>query len=88
MTTMEISASNGPNSPRMAGFYEPDTGSIQYVAVCETTKRAALVDVVQGFDPASAATNMGPAQEILDWVKAEDLTVEWVLDTHPQVLSD
>lgn len=67
----------------MAGFYEPDTGSIQYVAVCEATKRAALIDVVQGFDPASAATDMTPAHEVLDWVKAEGLTVEWVLDTHP-----
>jgi glyoxylase-like metal-dependent hydrolase (beta-lactamase superfamily II) len=26
---------------------------------------------------------MKPAQEVLDWVRAEGLTVEWVLDTHP-----
>ena len=83
MTTMKISERTGPNSPRVAGFYEPDTGSIQYVAVCKATKKAALIDVVQGFDPASAATDMAPAQEVLDWVEAEGLTVEWVLDTHP-----
>jgi len=83
MATMKISKSTGPGSPRVAGFYEPDTGSVQYVAVCEATKKAALIDVVQGFDPTSASTDMAPAQEVLDWVLAEGLTVEWVLDTHP-----
>lgn len=81
--TMKISESRGPNSPRVVGFYEPDSGSIQYVAICEATKKAALIDVVQGFDPASFATDTAPAQEILDWVKGEGLEVEWVLDTHP-----
>jgi glyoxylase-like metal-dependent hydrolase (beta-lactamase superfamily II) len=80
---MKISESTGPHSPRVAGFYEPDSGSIQYVAVCDATKKAALIDVVQGYHPASAATDMTPAQEVLDWVKAEGLEVEWVLDTHP-----
>ena len=79
----KISESRGANSPRVAGFYEPETGSIQYVAVCEATKTAALIDVVQGYDPAAARTGMEPAQEILDWVEAEGLTVAWVLDTHP-----
>lgn len=81
--TMKISDSTGPGSPRVAGFYEPDTGSIQYVAACPETKRCALIDLVQGFDPKSFATDMKPAQEVLDWVRAEGLTVEWVLDTHP-----
>ncbi len=80
---MRISESRGEGSPRVAGFYDADTGSIQYVAVCPGTKQAALIDVVQGFDPAAAATDMTPAQEVLDWVASEGLTVAWVLDTHP-----
>lgn len=83
MTTMKISESTGPGSPRVAGFYEPDTGSIQYVAACPATGKAALIDVVQGFDPARAATDMAPAEEVLRWVRAQGLTVAWVLDTHP-----
>lgn len=80
---MKISENLGTNSPRVVGFYEPDSGSVQYVAVCQTTKKAALIDVVRAFDPAGAATNTGPAQEILDWVRAEGLEIEWILDTHP-----
>jgi glyoxylase-like metal-dependent hydrolase (beta-lactamase superfamily II) len=80
---MRISDSTGPGSPRVAGFYEPDTGSVQYVAACPETGRCALIDVVQGFDPKSFATDMAPAQEVLDWVRTEGLQPEWVLDTHP-----
>lgn len=77
------SPSSGPGSPRVTGFYEKETGSIQYVVVDEATKKAALVDVVLDFDPGSATTRTDSAQEILDFVKSEGLTVEWILDTHP-----
>ncbi len=77
------SPSTGPNSPRVTGFYDPDTGSIQYVAVDEATKKAALIDVVLDFDPAHGRTRTDSAQVVLDYVRDEGLTVEWVLDTHP-----
>ncbi|MGR3540425.1 MAG: MBL fold metallo-hydrolase [Hasllibacter sp.] len=80
---MRISESGGAGSPRVAGFHEPETGSVQYVAACPATGRAALIDLVQGFDPAAARTGFDPAREVLDWVRAEGLTVDWVLDTHP-----
>ena len=81
--TMKISESRGPGSPRVAGFHEPDTGSIQYVAACPASGKAALIDVVQDFDPKSFATDLAPAEAVLEWVRAEGLSVEWVLDTHP-----
>jgi glyoxylase-like metal-dependent hydrolase (beta-lactamase superfamily II) len=67
----------------VTGFYEPDTGSIQYVVVDESTKKAALIDVVLDFDPASAGASTKAAQEILDYVEREGLEVAWILDTHP-----
>ena len=77
------SPSNGPTSPDVTGFYDPDTGSIMYVAADPNTKKAALIDVVLDFDPAHGRTRTDSAQEVLDFVKAQGLTVEWVLDTHP-----
>ena len=79
----KTSMSHGNKSPRIVGFYEEDTGSVQYVVVDEETKKCALVDVVWDFDPASARTDTEAAQEILQFVKAEGLEVVWVLDTHP-----
>ncbi|MGI3168906.1 MBL fold metallo-hydrolase [Pseudooceanicola sp. C21-150M6] len=77
------SPSTGAGSPEVTGFYDKDTGSIMYVAACPVTKRAALIDVVLDFDPQSAKTRTDSAQEVLDFVTAQGLTVEWVLDTHP-----
>ena len=77
------SPSSGPTSPRVHGFYDKATGSAQYVAIDEATRKCALIDVVQDFDPRNATTSHASAQEILDFVRDEGLTVEWILDTHP-----
>ena len=72
-----------PGSPDVACFYEETTGSWQYVASDPETKRAIIIDPVLDFDPAGGATWTASADEIADYVAAEGLTVEWVLDTHP-----
>lgn len=77
------SASSGKGSPQVTGFYEPDTGSIQYVVADPETRKAALVDIVWNFDPRNAATSTKSADEVLDFVADQKLNVEWILDTHP-----
>ncbi len=77
------SHSTGTGSPEVTGFHDPDTGSIMYVAADPATHKAALIDVVLDFDPAFGRTRTDSAQEVLDFVRAQGLTVEWVLDTHP-----
>ena len=83
MPEMRLSPSTGPGSPDVAGFYEPDTGSIQYVVSDPATGRAALIDVVLNFDPREARTSTEAMDEILAYVAETGLTVEWILDTHP-----
>jgi glyoxylase-like metal-dependent hydrolase (beta-lactamase superfamily II) len=82
MTTRH-SPSKGPGSPDVWGLYEPDTGSIQYVCACPRSQKAALIDVVLDYDPASAGTSTGSAEAVLGLVAREGLEVAWVLDTHP-----
>ena len=77
------SPSRGPGSPDVWGVYEPDTGSIQYVCADPATKKAALIDVVWNFNPKNYKTDTGSMEQVLDLVKKEGLSVEWVLDTHP-----
>jgi glyoxylase-like metal-dependent hydrolase (beta-lactamase superfamily II) len=83
MITQRTSSSRGPNSPEVTGFYEPDTGSIQYVVSEPATKRAAIIDAVWNFDPRNARTSTHSADEILKHVNERRLSVEWILDTHP-----
>jgi len=77
------SPSQGPNSPAVTGFYDSASGSIQYVVADPATGKAALIDVVQDFDPAEARSRHDSAQEIVDFVAREGPEVEWILDTHP-----
>jgi len=83
MTTIRKSPSIGARSPDVWGLYEPDTGSIQYVAACPATRKAAIIDPVWNFDPLHASTDTRSADQIAELVSREGLVVEWVLDTHP-----
>lgn len=77
------SPSRGPDSPDVWGVYEPDTGSIQYICADPATKKAALIDVVWNFDPKHYRTDLGSMEQVLAIVAEQELSVEWVLDTHP-----
>ncbi len=83
MSDQQTSPSRGARSAEVTGFYEPDTGSIQYVVADPAAKKAAIVDAVWNFDPRSARTDTRSADEILAFVRERGLAVEWILDTHP-----
>ncbi len=83
MSNQQTSASRGPTSPAVTGFYEPDTGSIQYVVSDPGSGKAAIIDAVWNFDPRNARTETHSADEIVRHVSDHGLTVEWILDTHP-----
>ena len=77
------SPSPGPGGPDVWGFHEPATSSVQYVAACPGTRRAALIDVVWDFDPKSFGTATHSMERVLALVEREGLSVCHVLDTHP-----
>jgi glyoxylase-like metal-dependent hydrolase (beta-lactamase superfamily II) len=83
MSQQQTSRARGPRSPEVTGFYEPDTGSVQYVVSDPGSGRAAIIDAVWNFDPRSARTDTHSADEIVAYVRARGLTVDWILDTHP-----
>ena len=83
MSQQQTSPSRGPHSPEVAGFYEPDTGSVQYVVSDPATNKAAIIDAVWNFDPRNARTGTHSADELLEHVRTRGLSVEWILDTHP-----
>lgn len=70
-------------APQVTGFYDPRTFSVQYVVADPATKRCAIIDPVLDFDEKSGQTATVNADKILDFVAAQGLEVEWILDTHP-----
>nr|CAD6601053.1 TIGR01244 family phosphatase [Rhizobium sp. Khangiran2] len=69
--------------PHVKGFFDKRTWSVQYVVSDPTTRKCAIIDPVLDFDEKSGATATINADAILDYIRDEGLTVEWILDTHP-----
>ena len=83
MSVMRTSKSRGVGSAEVTGFYDPATGSVQYVAADPETAQAALIDVVHDFDSKAARFSTESAEAILRFVEETGLEMAWILDTHP-----
>ena len=69
--------------PDVTGFYDAPTGSIQYIVGDPNTRKCAIIDPVLDFDPRSGSTRTTSADQLLRYIEAHGLTLEWILDTHP-----
>lgn len=69
--------------PIVKGFFDKRTFSVQYVVSDPETRYCAIIDPVLDFDEKSGATATWSADELLDHVRDEGYTLEWILDTHP-----
>ncbi|WP_102223675.1 MBL fold metallo-hydrolase [Acidimangrovimonas sediminis] len=79
---MEVTATPAA-TPVVKGFWDEATGSWQYVFHDPATMRGAIVDPVLDFDPAAAAIATTNAEALLDYVRTQGITLDWILDTHP-----
>ncbi|HET6434595.1 MAG TPA: MBL fold metallo-hydrolase [Xanthomonadaceae bacterium] len=68
--------------PIVESFHDQATGTFTHVVHDHDGGRAAIVDPVLDFDPASARTATASADRVLDYVRAHRLGVDWVLETH------
>ncbi len=69
--------------PEVKGFFDKRTWSVQYVVSDPKTRKCAIIDPVLDYDEKSGSTATVNADALLDYVKQQGLTVEWILDTHP-----
>ncbi|HEX7075107.1 MAG TPA: MBL fold metallo-hydrolase [Hyphomicrobiaceae bacterium] len=69
--------------PEVTAFYDRPTGSIQYVVADPITRRCAIIDPVLDFDERSGRVSTANADLLLDFIERQQLTLEWILDTHP-----
>lgn len=69
-------------TPLVKTFFDEPTFTFSYVVSDPETKRCAIVDSVLDFDYAAGKTDTASADQIVDYVKAEGLTVDWILETH------
>lgn len=68
--------------PIVHAFFEPQSFTYSYLVWDPLSKEAAVIDPVLDFDAASGSTNTSSAQQIIEKVKENNLTVQWLLETH------
>jgi len=70
------------NTPSITAFFDAATFTVSYVVADPGTRRAAIIDPVLDFDPASGRTSTKSADQLVAFVGENDLGVDWILETH------
>ncbi|MDX2273815.1 MAG: MBL fold metallo-hydrolase [Hyphomonadaceae bacterium] len=68
--------------PIIKSLFDEPTNTVTYVVHHGETRRAAVIDSVLDFDPASGRTTFGSADAVIAYVTENGLTVDWLLETH------
>lgn len=72
----------GTPSPIVKTFFDEPTFTATHVVHDPSTKAAAIVDSVMDFDEKAGRTTFESADHIVDYVRSQDLKVDWLLETH------
>jgi glyoxylase-like metal-dependent hydrolase (beta-lactamase superfamily II) len=63
-------------------FFDQDSNTYSYLVFCPQTKAAAVIDPVLNFDLAAGRTSTTGVDAIIAAVKAQQLQLQWILETH------
>ncbi|WP_377186373.1 MBL fold metallo-hydrolase [Ruegeria meonggei] len=69
-------------TPQVKAFFDQETFTVSYVLQEPEGLASAIIDSVLDFDHASGRTNTNSADRIVDYVRDNDLRVEWILESH------
>jgi glyoxylase-like metal-dependent hydrolase (beta-lactamase superfamily II) len=68
--------------PWVTGFHDRATGTVTYVVADRASRRAAVIDPVWDYEPKSARLSSASMERLVEFLDAERLTLEWILETH------
>ncbi|HEY4080816.1 MAG TPA: MBL fold metallo-hydrolase [Burkholderiaceae bacterium] len=81
MNTETLTLEALPNA-RIKAFYDAHSGTLSYALWDVANSRAAIIDPVLDFSARSGHTSTACADQIETHVRAEGLSVDWILETH------
>ena len=68
--------------PHVHAVFDPATNTISYVVKDPASNACAIVDSVMDIDYAAGRISYTHADELIDYVQANGLTLEWLIETH------
>ncbi|MBA4707414.1 MBL fold metallo-hydrolase [Aquitalea magnusonii] len=68
--------------PQLASFFDPGTATISHVVYDQPGGHAAIIDPVLDYDAKSGRIAHGSAGRVLDFIRQQHLSLQWILETH------
>ena len=81
-SVISAALANPAKRPVVKSFFDEATFTVSHVVHDPETRRAALIDSVLDFDQPSGCTSHASADALIAYVEAENLTIDWILETH------
>ncbi len=69
-------------TPTIQSFFDPATFTVSHVVSDPVSLRAAIIDSVLDYDPKSGRTSHASADRLIDYLTAQGLQLDWLLETH------
>ncbi|ALS97877.1 MBL fold metallo-hydrolase [Lacimicrobium alkaliphilum] len=69
-------------SLQVQAFFHQDTSTLSYLVFDEQAREAAIIDPALDFDYAAGHTNTEFADQLIQAVKDNELSLKWILETH------
>lgn len=82
MQATNVSKTGSSAQPKVFHFFEADTNTFSYVVQDPGSKVCAIIDSVLNFDMPSGRASYESADEIVKFVKDNQLEVAWIIETH------
>ncbi len=80
--TIERALADVGRRPGIEAFFDQDTFTVSYVVYDPERRAAAIIDSVLDYEPNSGRTSTKSAQRIIQFIEANNLTVQWILESH------
>lgn len=68
--------------PEIRTFFDRETFTASHIVIDPATLSCAIIDSVLDFDPAAGRTSTKNADDLIAFVEARGLSVQWILETH------
>lgn len=72
----------GTKKPIVKSFFDGETSTITHVVYEAVGSECAIIDSVMDFNPKSGRLSTQSADEVIDFIRKNDLKVQWLLETH------
>lgn len=69
-------------TPQVTAFFDEATNTVSYIARDPAGQSCAIIDSVLDYDQAAGRTTTASADRLIAHVRAHDLRVAWILETH------